>query len=177
LLALLVGGESAGVPLPGETALITAGVLASQGKLSLTTVIAVSAAGAIVGDNVGYVLGRTGARRLLVRPGRFENARRAFLRRGEEFFAKHGAKTVFLGRWLPFLRITAAWLAGANRMPWPTFLMWNAAGGIAWAITVGVASYLLGNAAVAVVHAAGLVGIAVVAVIVIVVVVVLRLRD
>jgi undecaprenyl-diphosphatase len=150
-----VGGDSAGVPLPGETALITAGVLASQGRLSLTLVVATAAAAAIVGDNVGYLLGRQGARRLLERPGRFENRRRDFLVRGEAFFAKHGAKTVFLGRWLPFLRITAAWLAGANHMPWPTFVFWNAAGGIAWAISIGVLAYLVGEAAVAIVHTVG----------------------
>jgi membrane-associated protein len=155
LLAAFVGGESAGIPLPGETALVTAAVLASQGKLSLPLVLATGAAGAIVGDNFGYLLGRKGARRLLERPGRLQERRRSFLRRGESFFARHGGKTVFLGRWLPFLRITAAWLAGANRMPWPKFLAWNAAGGIAWAVSVGVLAYLVGEAAVAVLHTAG----------------------
>ena len=164
VLALLVGGESAGVPLPGETALITAAILASRGDLSLTLVIVTAAAGAIVGDNFGYLLGRQGARRLLVRPGRLEKVRRRFLERGEAFFARHGGKTVFLGRWLPFLRIRAAWLAGANHMPWPQFVLWNAAGGIAWAISVGVVAYLLGEAAFAALHAAGLVGLAVVGV-------------
>ena len=154
-LALLVGGESAGVPVPGETALITAGVLASQGKMSIALVIGTAAAAAIVGDNFGYLLGRKGARRLLQRPGRFEDTRRDLLRRGEAFFARHGSKTVFLGRWLPFLRITAAWLAGAHRMPWPKFLLWNAAGGIAWAISVGLLAYLLGNAAISILHTLG----------------------
>jgi len=168
---MLIGGESAGVPLPGETALITAGVLASQGKLSLPLVIATAAAAAIVGDNVGYVLGRKGARRLLQRPGRFEDARRDLLRRGEAFFARHGSKTVFIGRWLPFLRVTAAWLAGAHRMPWPKFLLWNAAGGITWAITVGLLAYFVGNAAISILHtlgyvAAGLVGVGVIALLV-----------
>jgi membrane protein DedA with SNARE-associated domain len=155
VLALLVGGESAGVPLPGETALITASILASQGKLSLPLVIAVAAAAAIVGDNIGYELGRLGARRVLSRPGRFEERRQEFLRRGEAFFERHGSKTVFLGRWLPFLRVTAAWLAGANRMPWPRFFAWNAAGGISWAISVGVFAYLAGEVAVRILHDAG----------------------
>ncbi len=141
--------------MPGETALITAGVLASQGKMSITLVIATAAAAAIVGDNVGYFLGRKGARRLLQRPGRFEDTRRDLLRRGEAFFDRHGSKTVFLGRWLPFLRITAAWLAGAHRMPWPKFLFWNAAGGIGWAISVGLLAYLLGNAAITILHTLG----------------------
>jgi membrane protein DedA with SNARE-associated domain len=155
LLALLVGGESAGIPLPGETALITASILASQAKLSLPLVIAVAAAAAIVGDNIGYELGRHGARRVLSRPGRLEERRQAFLRRGEAFFERHGGKTVFLGRWLPFLRITAAWLAGANHMPWPRFFAWNAAGGISWAISVGVFAYLAGEIAVKILHDAG----------------------
>jgi undecaprenyl-diphosphatase len=113
LLALLIGGESAGIPLPGETALITGSILASQGKLWLPLVIAVAAAAAIVGDNIGYELGRHGARRLLSRPGRFEDRRQAFLERGEAFFARHGGRVLF-GRWLPF-RVTAR-LAGP--MPW-----------------------------------------------------------
>jgi len=164
LLALLVGGESAGIPLPGETALITASILASQGKLWLPLVIAVAAAAAIVGDNIGYELGRHGARRVLSRPGRLEERRQAFLERGEAFFERHGGKTVFLGRWLPFLRITAAWLAGANRMPWPHFFAWNALGGISWAISVGVFAYLAGEIAVRVLHDAGYVVLALVAV-------------
>jgi len=161
LLALLVGGESAGVPLPGETALITGSILASQGKLCLPLVIV--AAAAIVGDNIGYELGRHGARRVLSRPGRFEDRRQAFLERGEAFFERHGGKTVFLGRWLPFLRVTAAWLAGANHMPWPRFFAWNALGGISWAISVGVFAYLAGEVAVRIFHDAGYVLLALVA--------------
>jgi membrane-associated protein len=163
LLALLVGGESAGIPLPGETALITASILASQGKLWLPLVIAVAAAAAIVGDNIGYELGRHGARRVLSRPGRFEDRRQAFLVRGEAFFARHGGKTVLFGRWLPFLRVTAAWLAGANHMPWPRFFAWNALGGISWAISVGVFAYLAGEIAVRILHDAGYVALALIA--------------
>ena len=177
VLALLVGGESAGMPLPGETALITAAVLASQGKLALPGVVAVAAAAAIVGDNFGYLLGRQGARRLLARPGRFEQVRRGFLERGEAFFDRHGAKTVFFGRWLPFLRVTAALLAGAHRMHWPTFLAWNALGGISWAVSVGLAGYLLGQAAFAVLHTAGLVVVAALAVVVLAFVGWLKLRP
>jgi len=167
LLFLLIGGESAGIPLPGETALITAGILASQGKLSITLVIATAAAAAIIGDNFGYLLGRKGARRLLQRPGWMEERRRDLLRRGEEFFARHGSKTVFLGRWIPVLRITAAWLAGAHRMPWPKFLAWNAAGGIAWAISIGLFAYLAGAAAKAFIHTASYVAVGAFAVIVV----------
>ena len=169
LLAALIGGESAGLPLPGETALITGGILASQGRLTLPIVIATAALAAIVGDNVGYYLGRHGARRLLVREGRLQERRLELLRRGEELFQRHGGKTVFLGRWLPVLRITAAWLAGAHHMPWPRFLVWNAAGGIAWAVSIGLFAYFAGHVAEAVVHdvgyaAAGVVGAALIAV-------------
>jgi undecaprenyl-diphosphatase len=158
-LALLVGGEAAGVPLPGETALITAALLASAGHLSLAGVIAVAATAAIVGDNVGYLIGRRGGRWLLTRPGRWERERLALVERGERFFERHGGKTVFFGRWLPVLRITAAWLAGVHRMHWIRFALWNALGGISWAVTVGVAAYAVGEAAKSVLRYAGLAGI------------------
>lgn len=155
-LALLVGVESARVPVPGETSLIAAAVLASQGHLSLPLVIAVAAGGAILGDNLGYVIGRRGGRWMLTRPGRWQQSRALVLARGEAFFARHGPKAVFLGRWIPVLRITAAWLAGANRMRWPRFLFWNALGGVALATSIGVAAYFLGKAAAAVLGAVGL---------------------
>ena len=125
--------------------------------------ISVAALAAIIGDNIGFQLGRHGARRVLERPGRFEDRRQAFLRRGEAFFGRHGGKTVFLGRWLPFLRVTAAWLAGAHGMSWPRFLAWNAAGGILWAVSVGVFAYLAGDLAVRILHDTGYVVLALVA--------------
>lgn len=155
-VALLVGVESAGVPVPGETSLIAAAVLASQGHLSLPLVIALASGAAIVGDNVGYLIGRRGGRWLLTRPGRWQPSRTLLLERGEVFFERHGPKAVFLGRWVPWLRITAAWLAGANRMRWPLFLFWNALGGVAWATSIGVAAYYLGKAAGAVLGVLGL---------------------
>lgn len=158
VLFLLVGGESAGLPLPGETSLVAAAVLAAQGHLSLPVVIAVAAAGAIVGDNAGYLVGRRGGRWVLTRPGRFAASRRRFLEQGERFFARHGAKAVFLGRWLPGLRITAAWLAGAHRMGWGRFVAWNALGGIAWATSIGIAAYFVGAAAARIVGELGLLG-------------------
>ena len=107
----------------------------------------VAASAAILGDNVGYLIGRTGGRRLLERPGPFERHRRQVLEKGEPFFAKHGAKAVFLGRWIGGLRIAASWLAGISHMPWRTFLFWNALGGIVWATSVGLAAYYLGPTA------------------------------
>ena len=146
-LALLVAGESAGIPLPGETSLVAAAVLASAHRLSLPLVVAIATAAAIAGDNLGYVIGRRGVRSLLLR-GRFvAKRRRLALERAERFFARRGRTAVFFGRWLPWLRVTVAWLAGAGRMRWRTFLVWNALGGLAWATTIGVAVYLIGSAA------------------------------
>ena len=175
-VALLIGIESAGVPVPGETSLIAAAVLASQGHLSLPVLIAVAAGAAIVGDNLGYVIGRRGGRWLLTRPGRWQRGRARLLERGEAFFERHGAKAVFLGRWLPWLRVTAAWLAGANRMRWGRFFVWNALGAFAWATSIGVAAYFLGKAAGAVLGAAGLTALALVVVAGVALVLARRLR-
>jgi membrane protein DedA with SNARE-associated domain len=149
--------------VPGETALIAAGVLAHNGEFKIGLAILVAALGAIAGDNLGYLIGRTGGRRLLERPGFLEQHRRAILTRGEPFFAKHGPKAVFLGRWVTGLRIAAAWLAGINRMPWPVFLFWNALGGIAWATSVGLLAYALGPTAEKLFRYVGLVGVGAVA--------------
>jgi membrane protein DedA with SNARE-associated domain len=162
LLFALVGAESAGALVPGETSLIVAGALAGQGQLSLPLVIAVAASAAIVGDNVGYLIGRRGLRRLLDRRrGRFSERRRKALERGEEFFRRNGAAAVFFGRWLPGLRVFAAWLAGANRMDWPHFLLWNALGGIGWASTIGTVAYFVGQSASGSLGAIGFGGIAI----------------
>jgi membrane protein DedA with SNARE-associated domain len=147
LLFLAVMAESSGVPIPGETALITAAVLASQGKLQIELVIPIAALGAIVGDNIGYQIGRKGGRWLLERPGRFYRQRLQVLALGEPFFAKHGPKAVFFGRFLLGLRVWASWLAGATHMRWRSFLLWNALGGICWATGIGLLAYFLGHAA------------------------------
>ncbi len=157
----LVGAESAGVPVPGETILIAAGVLAGRGRLQIEWVIVVAAAAAIVGDNLGYLIGRTGGRRLLARPGFLAKYRRAILERGEPFFEKYGPRAVFLGRWVSGLRVAAAWLAGISRMPWRVFVFWNALGGIAWATSVGLLAYYLGPAVAQVFKTVGFAGIGV----------------
>jgi membrane protein DedA with SNARE-associated domain len=154
-LAGFIAGESAGLPLPGETSLIAAALLASDGRLSLPVVIVVAASAAIVGDNAGYLIGRHGGRRLLARPGRWAERRKRLLVRAEALFARHGGKTVFFARWAPGLRVTAAWAAGTARMRWPRFLFWNALGGIAWATTVGLAGFFLGKAASTILAAVG----------------------
>jgi len=160
LLFLLVMSESSGIPVPGETALITAAVLASQGKLEIAAVIGLAAAGAIVGDNIGYLIGRKGGRWILERPGLLRQQRLQVLTVGEPFFERHGPKAVFFGRFLLGLRIWASWLAGATRMPWRSFLLWNALGGITWAIAVGVIAYYLGHSAENAIEAFGLYGLA-----------------
>ena len=145
VLGLLVGIEALGVPLPGETAVIFAGLAANQGRLSIVAVIVVAASGAIIGDNIGFVIGRRGGRALLERPGRFAEERRRVLEIGDPFFARHGPKAVFLGRWITGLRVWTSWLAGASDMRWPTFLVWNALGGTAWAASVALAAYYGGT--------------------------------
>jgi membrane protein DedA with SNARE-associated domain len=145
-VAVFVGMEASGIPVPGETALIAAAVLASQGKLSIELVIAIAAVSAIVGDNIGYFLGRRYGRRLMERPGRTKERRQVALERGEHLFDRHGAKAVFLGRWIALLRIWAAWLAGIAGMRWRSFLFWNALGGIGWALFFGLLGYWGGEA-------------------------------
>lgn len=163
-LFAVVAAESAGLPLPGETSLIAVGILASQhGGISIEVVIATTALAAVIGDNIGFVLGMKAGRRLLTREGRWTERRRRFLARGEIFFEKHGPRAVFLARWLPGLRVVGAWLAGMHRMRWRTFLLWNALGGVAWATSIGLAAYLLGHVAATIFRTFGLVGVAVVA--------------
>ena len=155
---VLIGIETIGIPVPGETALIVAAVAAGRGRLSIEVVIALAAVAAIMGDNIGFALGRTFGRRVLLTPGPLLGHRRRLMAVGEPFFDRHGPKAVFLGRWVSGLRITAAWLAGANRMSWPTFLFYNAMGGIAWAGSVGLLAYWLGHSAEKILHVVGIGG-------------------
>lgn len=158
----LIAIETMGIPVPGETALITASIVASRGRLEIDAVIAVAAAAAIVGDNVGFAIGRKLGRKLLTAPGPLLHHRRRVIAVGEPFFDRHGPKAVFLGRWVTGLRITAAWMAGVTRMSWPTFVFWNALGGIAWATSIGLLAYFVGHSAEKFIHLAGLGGAAVV---------------
>jgi membrane protein DedA with SNARE-associated domain len=175
VLFALIAIETMGIPVPGETALFTAGVLAARGHLSIEAVVAIGAAAAVLGDNVGFLLGRRLGRRVLLAAGPFQTHRRRLIEVGEPFFRRHGPKAVFLGRWVTGLRITSAWLAGVNRMAWPTFLFWNALGGILWATSVALLAYFLGRSAERIVQTAGLgAAIAVVAALVVAWVVVRR---
>jgi membrane protein DedA with SNARE-associated domain len=158
LLFVLVMAETSGLPIPGETALIAAAVLASKETLQIELVIAIAAAAAIVGDNIGYVIGRKGGRWLLERPGPFRYQRLQVLATGQPFFERHGPKAVFFGRFVLGLRVWASWLAGANNMRWRSFVLWNALGGITWAVVVGTIAYLLGSSAGGALEAFGLWG-------------------
>ncbi len=162
VLFLLVFLETTGIPLPGETALIAMGVVASQGKVAIEEVIVVAAVAAIVGDNTGFLLGRHYGRAVLVADrGPYVERRRQLVALGEPFFERHGAKTVFLGRFATGLRIFSAWMAGASRMRWPVFTFYNAMGGIVWATAVGLLAYFVGTSAgkiVSYIGAAGAVG-------------------
>ena len=145
LLFALVMAESGGIPVPGETALIAAGAFAASGRLWLPLVIAVAAAAAIIGDNLGFLFARRVGPGLLRRPGPFASQRREAADKGEPFFERHGPKAVLFGRWILGLRTWTAWLAGASGMNWPRFLFWNALGGISWAISVGLLAYFVGQ--------------------------------
>jgi membrane-associated protein len=142
----LIAVETMGIPVPGETALIAAGLLAHDGQLEIEVLIVIAAAAAILGDNVGFAIGRKVGRRVFEMPGPFHAQRLAALAAGEPFFARHGPKAVFLGRWVAGLRIASAWLAGMNRMPWSRFLFWNALGGICWATSIALGAYFAGHA-------------------------------
>ena len=143
---VFVSIESIGIPFPGETMLLAAAIFAgTTHKLFIVFVIIAAAAGAILGDNVGFFIGREGGFRLLRRYGRYIRLNDRKLKLGQYLFKKHGGKVVFFGRFVAVLRALAAFLAGTNRMRWPRFLIFNALGGIVWATIYGLAGYFLGN--------------------------------
>jgi membrane protein DedA with SNARE-associated domain len=147
LLPAIIGLESMGLPSPGETALVTAAVLASQGKLQIWLVILIGVSSAIIGDNAGYWLGRRFGREVLEARGPLRRHRLKLIAAGDDFFERHGAKAVFFARWIALVRFAAAWLAGINEMPFRQFFVWNALGGISWGVTYGLVGYYAGGAA------------------------------
>jgi membrane protein DedA with SNARE-associated domain len=156
LLFALVAIEGCGVPVPGETALATTAVLAGSGHFSIAAVIAVGAAGAIVGDNSGYWIGRLGGRGLLARIPVVRDVVPRLLPRGERFFHRYGSKAVLIARFFAGFRITAAWLAGISHMPWRRFVVFNAVGGTLWSSVVGLVAYEFGRAAIGAISSYGL---------------------
>jgi membrane protein DedA with SNARE-associated domain len=142
---LLVMLESIGVPVPGETALVGAALYAgSTHNLEIWAIVAVAAAAAIIGDNIGYAIGRYGGAKLLLRYGHKIHLPEERLKIGIWLFRRHGGKVVFWGRFVSILRTWAAFLAGVNHMEWRRFLFFNAAGGIVWATAYGVVYYVFG---------------------------------
>ena len=159
-----VGIESLGVPVPGETALLVGVFLATQGRLSVVLVAMFAWIAAVVGDNLGYAIGRRWGTRLTQVPA----VRRLYtpdrLQRAEEQFARRGWLAVFTGRFIALLRIFAGPLAGMHRMPWPIFFVANATGGAAWVAVIVTVGELIGknlDAAVSLIGRVGYIGLGV----------------
>src|SRR5438067_9326956 len=143
---VFVAIESTGIPFPGETMLLVAAIYAgTTHHLSILLVIVAAASGAILGDNLGFMIGRAGGYRLLRRYGRYIRLEERKLKLGKYLFIKHGGKVVFFGRFVAVLRAWGAFLAGTNRMRWPGFLLFNTLGGIVWATLFGLGGYYLGD--------------------------------
>lgn len=155
---LVITVESMGIPLPGETMLMIASVYAgTTNNLRIDLVVLAAVGGAVLGDNLGFLIGRQGGQRLLRRYGRYVRVDENRLRLGRYLFDRHGGKVVFFGRFVPVLRMWAAFLAGSNDMSWRRFLAFNAAGAATWATTMGVAAYIFGNS---IAHLGGTIGLA-----------------
>jgi membrane protein DedA with SNARE-associated domain len=145
-IAVFVGLESMGLPFPGEATLIAAALYAGKTQaLNIWIIIACASAGAIVGDNLGFWIGREIGFRLLLRYGAYIRLTESRIKLGEYLFQRHGGKIVFFGRFIALLRSLAALLAGVNQMSWPRFLVFNAAGGTLWATLYGLAAFYLGR--------------------------------
>ena len=146
VVAAAVGLESMGIPLPGETILVSAAAYAgATHHLSIVMVIAWATVGAVLGDNAGYLIGKRFGYPLLLHHGRLLRMTTPRIKLGQYLFLRHGGKVVFFGRFVAVLRVLAALLAGVNCMPWPRFLVCNAAGAVVWAGSYGMLAYLLGD--------------------------------
>jgi membrane protein DedA with SNARE-associated domain/membrane-associated phospholipid phosphatase len=176
IVFLFVAIESLGVPLPGETVLVTAGALAALGHMSIWWVIATAALGGIIGDATGYWIGRLGGVALVKRYGRVIHFDDAKLARVHGFFTRHGAKTVFFGRFIALLRTWAALLAGTAEMPYGVFTLYNVMGGITWATLFGTLGYVFGRSLPLLEHYIGQASLAVVLLVALVVALTLAWR-
>jgi len=156
-IAVIIGLESMGLPLPSESALVLAALYASRHDHNIAGVVAAAATGAILGDNIGYWIGREFGYRLLLRYGGYIGLSASKIKLGQYLFLRHGGKVVFFGRFVAILRILAAFLAGVNRMDWGRFLLANAAGGIVWASVVGFGAYAFGKTVLRVTGPVGIV--------------------
>jgi membrane protein DedA with SNARE-associated domain len=145
-VAVVVGLECAGIPLPGETALLAAAIYAgTKHDLNIASVIAVAAAAAILGRMVGYVIGRKFGYWLLLHYGNYVRMTESRIKLGQYLFLRHGGKIVFVAQFIPVLRTFAGLFAGANVMPWRNFLVANVVGSVCWALSYGYAAYALGR--------------------------------
>ncbi|MFZ1106341.1 MAG: DedA family protein [Hyphomicrobiaceae bacterium] len=160
-IGVIIVLESMGLPLPGESVLVLAALYAAHHGQSITAVVASAAVGAMLGDNVGYWIGREFGYPLLRRCGSRIGLSPAKIKLGQYLFLRHGSKMVFFGRFVAVLRVLAAVLAGINRMDWRRFLLANTAGAVLWASVVGFGAYFIGRA---VMHVTRPVGIALAAV-------------
>jgi membrane protein DedA with SNARE-associated domain len=148
LVAGIIALECLGVPLPGETTLVAAAIYAgSHREFDIRLVIAAAAAGSVIGSTLGFWIGREFGYRLLLRYGHYLRLTNTRIKVGQYLFQRHGGKVVFLGRFLPLLRILAALLAGINCMPWGPFLAYNTSGAVLWAAVYGLGCYYLDQGA------------------------------
>jgi membrane protein DedA with SNARE-associated domain len=145
-VALIVGLECVGVPLPGETALLGAAIYAgTKHDLNIVAVILTAAVAAIVGRVIGYALGRGFGYWLLLRYGNYVRITEARIKLGQYLFLRHGGKIVFIAQFVPVLRTFAGIFAGANMMPWRDFMFANVTGSVMWSVTYGYGAYALGR--------------------------------
>jgi membrane protein DedA with SNARE-associated domain len=145
-VAVIIFAECAGLPVPGETALLAAAVYAgTKHDLNIVAVIFTAAGAAIIGRMIGYVVGREYGYWLLLRYGDYVGMSEKRIKLGQYLFLRHGGKIVFIAQFVPVLRTYAGIFAGANMMPWRTFLLTNIAGAVCWATFYGYAAYGLGR--------------------------------
>jgi membrane protein DedA with SNARE-associated domain len=137
--------ENAGVPVPGETILLIAGYFASTGEFNIFLVMLIAATGAVIGDNIGFAIGHHYGRNVLLRVGRFFFLTPKRFEHMEGYFKRHGNKTILVARFITGLRVFAALLAGASKMPWRLFFIYNVAGAILWSVVITTLGYLFGQ--------------------------------
>src|SRR2546428_11670796 len=137
--------ENAGVPVPGETILLVAGYFASTGLFRIPLVMLVAATGAVIGDNIGFAIGHHYGRGFLLRVGRFFFLTPKRIEHMENYFKIHGNKTILVARFITGLRVFAGLLAGASRMRWRVFVVYNVAGAVLWSVVITLLGYLFGQ--------------------------------
>lgn len=168
--------ENAGVPVPGETILLIAGFFASRGHFHIAIVMLVAATGAVIGDNIGFAIGHHYGRGILLRFGRFFFLTPKRLEHMENYFTRYGNKTVLVARFITGLRVFAALLAGASKMRWRVFLVYNIAGAILWSVVITTLGYLFGESLPLLLRWVGRSGTILLIVIIVVAVIVWHLR-